>query len=169
MNIFVFFSFLRHFPIFSPMLPIFSFSDPPRYFAVADVGNSRSCLNSRDTQLNMSTTYHPQMDGQTEVVNKCLETYLRCFSSERQHQWAQWLPLTEWWYNTTYHGSTKMTPYEVVYGQNPPSMVSYLLGTSKVQVVDHMLHTREAILCTLKDNLVMAQNHMKQQVNQQSI
>ena len=39
MNIFVFFSFLRHFPIFSPMLPIFSFLDPRRYFPVVNVGN----------------------------------------------------------------------------------------------------------------------------------
>jgi hypothetical protein len=69
------------------------------------------------TQLHLNTTYHPQTDGQTEIVNKCLETYLRCFASERKNQWAQWLPLVEWWYNTSYHTTTHMTPFEAVYGK----------------------------------------------------
>jgi hypothetical protein len=59
-----------------------------------------------------------------------------------------------------------MTPFEVVYGQNPPSVLSYFLGVSKVQVVDQTLRVHEAILCTLKENLVMDQNHMKKQVDQ---
>eukprot|EP00253_Pinus_taeda_P026833 PITA_26833 len=39
------------------------------------------------TQLKLSTSYHPQTDGQGEAVNKCLETYLRCFTLEKQHLW----------------------------------------------------------------------------------
>ena len=84
------------------------------------------------TQLHLSTAYHPHTDGQREVVNKCLETYLRHFSSEKQNQWVQWLPLAEWWYNTSYHIATHMTPFEVVYGQKPPSVLSYSPGVSKV-------------------------------------
>jgi IS30 family transposase len=44
-----------------------------------------------------STAYHPQSDGQTEVVNKCLENYLRCMTGSSPTQWVKWLPLAEWW------------------------------------------------------------------------
>ena len=118
------------------------------------------------TQLNLSTSYHPQTDGQTEAVKKCLETYLRCFTSEKQHLWVQWLPLAEWWYNTNYHTTTKMTPYEAVYGQLPPSPTSYLKGCSKVQAVDQLLQHRATMLAHLRENLHQAQNRMKQHVDQ---
>jgi hypothetical protein len=113
------------------------------------------------TQLHLSTTYHPQTDDQTEVFKKCLETYLRFFSLEKKKQWAQWLPLVEWWYNTSYHIATRVTDFEVVYGQNPPSVLSYFLGVSNVQAVEEMITVREDILHTLKENLVMDQNRMK--------
>jgi hypothetical protein len=104
------------------------------------------------TQLHLITTYHPQTDGQNEVVKKCLETYLSCFASARKNQWAQWLPLVEWWYNTSYHTATRMTPFEAVYGKNPPSVLSYLPGVSKVQAVDQTLTVQEDIIHTLKEN-----------------
>jgi hypothetical protein len=59
-----------------------------------------------------------------------------------------------------------MTPFEAIYGQNPPSVLSYLPGVSMVQAVDQTLTVQEAILHTLKENLVMAQNHMKQKADQ---
>ena len=51
-------------------------------------------------------------------------------------QWPKWLPLAEWWYNTTFHSAIQTTPYEVVYGQPPPIHLPYLPGESKVQLVD---------------------------------
>ena len=46
------------------------------------------------TSLNMSSAYHPQTDGQTEVINKCLEAYLHFFVTDKQNHWSQWLHLS---------------------------------------------------------------------------
>lgn len=51
--------------------------------------------------LRTSTSYHPRTDGRTERVNQCLETYLRCFVHACPTKWAQWLPLGEFWYNSS--------------------------------------------------------------------
>ena len=95
------------------------------------------------TQSAHSSSYHPQSDGQTEIVNKCLEGYLCCFVSENITQWVKWLPLAEWWYNTSFHTTVKMTPFMALYGYHPPSITSYLREISKVQVVeDHIEHQK---------------------------
>jgi hypothetical protein len=122
-----------------------------------------SCLG---TQLAHSSSYHPQSDGQTEIVNKCLEGYLRCFVSDKQTQWFKWLPLAEWWYNTSFHTATKMTPFMALYGYHPPSITSSLKEKSKVQAVEDHIKNQQQILQILKDNLTMAQNRMKQQADQ---
>jgi hypothetical protein len=122
-----------------------------------------SCLG---TQLAHSSSYHPQSDGQTEIVNKCLEGYLHCFVSDKQTQWFKWLPLVEWWYNTSFHTTTKMTPFMALYGYHPPSITSSLKEKSKVQAVEDHIENQQQVLQILKDNLTMAQNHMKQQADQ---
>jgi transposase InsO family protein len=122
-----------------------------------------SCLG---TQLAHSSSYHPQSDGQTEIVNKCLEGYLHCFVSDKQAQWFKWLPLAEWWYNTSFHTATKMTPFMALYGYHPPSITSSLKEKSKVQAVEDHIENQQQVLQILKDNLTMAQNRMKQQADQ---
>ena len=117
------------------------------------------------TQLNLSTSYHPQTDGQTEVVNRSLQTYLRCMTVERPKDWSRWLPLVEWWYNTTYHTATHSTPYAIVYGQPAPNHLPYLAGQSNVEAVDRSLQAREAAVKMLKFYLQRAQNRMKQQAD----
>ena len=61
-------------------------------------------------QLQLSSAYHPQTDGQSEVVNRCLETFLRCMCCDVPHEWSKWLPLAEWWYNTNHHTSIQCSP-----------------------------------------------------------
>ncbi|GJR43824.1 putative mitochondrial protein [Tanacetum coccineum] len=53
-------------------------------------------LPERIIKLQMSTAYHPKY-GQTEVVNRCVECFLRCMTGERPKEWTQWLALTEYW------------------------------------------------------------------------
>lgn len=117
------------------------------------------------TTLNLSTSYHPQTDGQTEVVNRCLETYLRCMTGDKPKSWVQWLPLAEWWFNTTYHTSTHLTPYQVVYGRVPPSYIHYIPSSSHIAALDQWGSDREATLRILKEHLHHAQNRMKQQAD----
>ena len=72
-----------------------------------------SCLG---TQLAHSSSYHPQFDGRTKIVNKCLEGYLRCFVFDKQTQWVKWLPMAEWWYNNSFHTIVKIPPFMELYG-----------------------------------------------------
>lgn len=122
----------------------------------------RELFTLQGVALNYSSAYHPQSDGQTEVVNKCLETYLRCMTSERPHLWCKWLPLAEYWYNTTFHTATQMTPFEAVYGRPPPIHLPYLPGESKVEVVARSLQDREDMVLLLQFHLLRAQHRMKQ-------
>ncbi|TYJ96446.1 Transposon Tf2-6 polyprotein [Cucumis melo var. makuwa] len=77
------------------------------------------------TKLNRSSTYHPQSDGQTEVVNRGVKVYLRCFCNDKPKEWIKWISWTEYWYNTTFQRALGMTPFQVVYGRKPPPLLSY--------------------------------------------
>jgi len=55
-----------------------------------------------------------------------------------------------------------MTPFMALYGYQPPSITSYLRENSKVQAVEHHIEHQKKVLQLLKDNLMLAQNRMKQ-------
>uniref|UniRef100_A0A803MT80 Integrase catalytic domain-containing protein n=1 Tax=Chenopodium quinoa TaxID=63459 RepID=A0A803MT80_CHEQI len=93
-------------------------------------------MKLQGVQHRMSTTYHPQTDGQSEVLNRCLETYLRCMCFEKPSEWSKWLSLAEFWYNTNYHTTSKKTPFEILYNIAPPLHRPYILGSCMVDTVD---------------------------------
>ncbi|KAJ9543487.1 hypothetical protein OSB04_023194 [Centaurea solstitialis] len=122
----------------------------------------REIFRSQGTQLNMSSAYHPESDGQTEVVNRCLETYLRCFAVDQPRTWALWIPWAEFWYNSTFHGSTGRSPFEVVYGRKPPTVMQFVPGEVRVHAVVAELQDRDEALKQLKIHLNRAQTIMKE-------
>ena len=64
-----------------------------------------------DTKLAMSTSYHPQSDGQTERTNRILEDMLRNYVSYRQNDWDERLTAAEISYNNAVQDSTGFSPY----------------------------------------------------------
>jgi hypothetical protein len=70
-----------------------------------------------DTKLNFSSAYHPQIDGQIEKTNQILEDMLRACALKCGKSWDKSLPYAEFSYNNSYQASTKMAPFEDLYGQ----------------------------------------------------
>lgn len=99
------------------------------------------------------------------MVNRCLEQYLRCFASEKPRSRINFLSWAEFWYNSTYHGTIGMSPFEALYGRPPPIIPRYNFGASPIHEVDASLLTRDTILARLKVNLQDAINQMKQQAD----
>lgn len=77
--------------------------------------------------------------------------------------------MAEFWFNNNYHTSTKLTPYETLYGFLPPRLLDYVPGTTKVEAMDQLLKKRSKVLSLLKHNLFTAQSRMKLQANQHRI
>lgn len=73
--------------------------------------------------------------------------------------------VAEYWYNTNFHSSIAMTPFEVVYGQKPPLHIPYITGTSPNEVVDRTLNERERVIQQVKHSLQKAQVRMANVAN----
>ncbi len=67
----------------------------------------------------LSTTFHPQTDGQTERQNSTMEAYLRAFVNFKQNDWARLLPMAEFAYNNAKNASTGHMPFKLNCGYPP--------------------------------------------------
>lgn len=118
-----------------------------------------------DTQLHMSSSYHPQTDGQTERLNQCLEAYLRCTVQACPRHWSKWLPLAEYWYNTTYHTALGKTPFEVLYGHAPWHFGISNSDACHPSELEEWLAERQLLNQVIQQQLVRASQRMKLQAD----
>jgi hypothetical protein len=64
----------------------------------------------------MSTSFHPQTDGQTERINQTIEAYLWSFINYEMNNWVGLLPMAEFAYNNSVTQATGMSPFFANYG-----------------------------------------------------
>ncbi|KAL8440666.1 hypothetical protein Emed_007669 [Eimeria media] len=72
-----------------------------------------------DIKRALSSSWHPQTDGQTERVHRTLEQALRTYIQTDESKWEDLLSPLELAYNCTTHSSTGLSPFEVMIGENP--------------------------------------------------
>ena len=72
---------------------------------------------------NLSTSFHPQTDGQTERVNALIEQYLRGYCNYQQDNWTELLTMAEFSYNNTLSSSTGITLFYAMYGEHPRYLI----------------------------------------------
>ncbi|GJW10469.1 ty3-gypsy retrotransposon protein [Tanacetum coccineum] len=89
--------------------------------------------------------------------------------SDHPQQWVRLLPWGEYYYNTSYHSSIKMSPYQALYGRLPLSLIPYPPGASKVAAVDELLMERNEVTRQLKQNLLAAKLRMEEKANRKRI
>jgi len=97
------------------------------------------------TQLNLSTAFHPQTDGQSERTIQTLEDMLRACAIEYTKSWDRNLPLVEFACNNSYHSSIDMAPYEALYGRQCRTPVCWDEGERRLSKVELIDQTQEII------------------------
>ncbi|GKB98472.1 putative reverse transcriptase domain-containing protein [Tanacetum coccineum] len=85
----------------------------------------QSLQSALGTQLDMSMTYHPETDGQSERTIQTLEDMLRACVIDFGKGWEKHLPLVEFSYNNSYHASIKAAPFKALYGRKCRSPVCW--------------------------------------------
>ncbi|GJS71885.1 reverse transcriptase domain-containing protein [Tanacetum coccineum] len=107
----------------------------------------QSLQNALGTQLDMSTAYHPETDGQSERTIQTLEDMLRACVIDFGKGWDKHLPLVEFSYNNSYHASIKAAPFEALYGRKCRSPVCWAeVGDSQLTGPEIIQETTEKIV-----------------------
>jgi hypothetical protein len=94
-------------------------------------------------------------------ANQCLEMFLRCYGHHTPTKWMSWLPLVEFWYNTSFHSSLGRTAFKMLYVYDPVVAVAPLLPDSENQPVQDMLTKRRLQMEIIRQHITIAQNKIK--------
>ena len=121
-------------------LPLRFVSDRGSQFA-ADL--TTNLLARLGIKTNLTTSYHPAANGQTERANQEVEKYLRLYCNYRQDDWSEHLAMAEFVINSRTHSAIGMSPFELLYGYLPLFNIPVGRRTSFPEVEERLEILRE--------------------------
>lgn len=121
----------------------------------------KNLFSGLGTQIQFSTTYHPQTNRQTKWVNQVLEDMLSLFVMQQPHKWEDYLHLVEFVYNNGHHESLGMSPFEVLYGIKYRVAIDWNNPVNKLALGPDMLVEMEETVKKVQQNLRVAQDRQK--------
>ncbi|MCO5594513.1 hypothetical protein L7F22_048545 [Adiantum nelumboides] len=113
----------------------------------------QAMFQSLGTQLNLSTAYHPETDGQTKRVNQVIEDMLRAYCNQQPQKWIRFLHLVEFAYNSSHHQSLDMSPFKALYSQECIVPLQLADPTLHVPATKSILEMMDQQLLIIRDNL----------------
>nr|GEX72477.1 putative reverse transcriptase domain-containing protein [Tanacetum cinerariifolium] len=121
----------------------------------------RSLQESLGTSVDMSTTYHPQTDGQSERTIQTLEDMLGSFVIDFGNGWDKHLPLAEFSYNNSYHASIKAAPFEALYGRKCRSPVCWSEVGDAQLTGPELIHETTEMIVQITNQLLATRSKQK--------
>nr|GEU95612.1 putative reverse transcriptase domain, ribonuclease H-like domain, aspartic peptidase domain protein [Tanacetum cinerariifolium] len=121
----------------------------------------RSLQKSLGTNLDMSTAYHPETDGQSERTIQTLEDMLRACVMDFGSGWDKHLPLAEFSYNNSYHTSVKAAPFEALYGSKCRLPVCWSKVVDAQLTGPKMILEMTKMIVQIKNQLLAARSRQK--------
>src|SRR5258706_1528168 len=136
------------------------------------------CKSTRSRHA-LTTAYHPQADGQTEILNQTIEVTIRTFINQSRDNWSSLLPYLTYAYNNTPHTATKFAPSYLLYRFHPRTPLEFLTTESSIerpnQYEFHSSDTQQfaediaSFRLAVKDSMKLAQLRFKDSYNKNNI
>jgi hypothetical protein len=111
---------------------------------------SKGLFKGFGTNLNFSTTYHPESDWKTKRVNQVIEDMLRIYVMDKPSKWDDYLDLVYFYYNNGYKASLKMSPFEALYGRRCNTHVSWDIPVDRAIFGPELLKEMEENMLKIK-------------------
>nr|GEZ62706.1 putative reverse transcriptase domain-containing protein [Tanacetum cinerariifolium] len=121
----------------------------------------RSLQESLGTNLDMSTAYHPQTNGESERTIQTLEDMLRACVIDFGSGWDKHLPLAEFSYDNSYHASIKVAPCEALYRRKCRSPVCWSEVGDAQLTGPKMIREMTEMIVQIKNRLLAAGSRQK--------